>query len=141
MSLELRSEAMGDESGRALADALRTNTMLRSLSLFGSCMTEESSRVIIEALQENVTLVSLKLDIDWDYDDAYNNDYDPGEITEDALKDCLAINTTLTKLESDPPGHHWSPEITDAIARNTDLPEYWRTLGWIVARSCSPGVL
>jgi hypothetical protein len=79
---------LGEGGGRALAEALRLNTTLRSPDLGWNDLGEGGGRALAETLRLNSTLTSLYL--------AANQ---PGEGGGRALTEALRLNSTLTSLD------------------------------------------
>ncbi len=80
----------GEGGGRALAETLRLNTTLASLSLGSYELPEGGGRALAEALRLNTTVTSLNL-----------NDNGLGEGRGRALSETLGLNTTVTSLTLD----------------------------------------
>ncbi len=87
-SLSLGSSQIGDEGARALAEALKVNRTLTSLDLWDNNIGDEGARALAEILKENETLTSLGL--------MYNQIGDEGA---GALAEALKENRTLTSLD------------------------------------------
>eukprot|EP00984_Skeletonema_dohrnii_P008654 scaffold3211_cov91-Skeletonema_dohrnii-CCMP3373.AAC.7 len=85
--LDLLDNKIGKEGAIALAEALKENTTLTTLTLGWNGIDKEGAIALAEALKENTTLTALKLE---------NNFIDnEGAI---ALAEALKENTTLTSL-------------------------------------------
>jgi len=84
----LANNALGEDTGRALAETLRLNTTLRELELSYNNIGDDGARALAEALRRNTTLTSLRL-----ADNAL------GEDTGSALTETLRLNTTLRELD------------------------------------------
>ena len=83
---------MGDETGKAVADALKGNTSLQSLTLLNLCMGDETGNAFACALKDNISLRSLTVD-----SQLMNGDLTAMEII-DSLQDVCQRNLEL-------PGH------------------------------------
>lgn len=57
--LNLTYNSIGDEGCKAIGDALKTNTTLKSLSLGDNFFGDDGGRAIADALKTNMTLAQL----------------------------------------------------------------------------------
>jgi hypothetical protein len=113
-SLDLESNGLGSEGGIAVAAALKTNTSLSSLNLWDNDLGSEGGIAFAEALKTNTSLSSLNL--------AGNDLRSDGGI---AVAKALKTNTSLSSLDL---GRNGIPEdvcsdIEQLLTRNAELRE------------------
>jgi hypothetical protein len=87
LSLACNNHNVGAEGAKALAEVLKVNTTLRRLNLWRTEVFDEGTLVLAEALKVNTTLRRLNL--------GFNEIGDEGA---KALAEALKVNTTLTNL-------------------------------------------
>jgi len=120
---------MGDETGTALAGALKENTALQSVDLDfrGSSMGDETGTALAAALKENTELQSVKLAL---------SEKNMGALTAAALAGALKENTALKWMTLNwPTPLKWVKEktavtwvqgtVAEMLQRNRELPGHW----------------
>ncbi|CAE7280729.1 NLRC3, partial [Symbiodinium necroappetens] len=112
ISISLESNRIGVEGCKAIAEALKTNSTLISISLESNDIGVEGCKAICEALKTNSTLASIKL--------GYNNIGDEGA---QAISEALKTNSTLISisLESNRIGVKGGKAICEALKFNSTL--------------------
>jgi hypothetical protein len=100
------------ESGKALAEALQTNTTLTQLSLNNNKLGDAGGCALAMALQTNTTLTQLDLDVN-----------ELGAESSKAMGEALKMNTTLTQLSlnSNQLGDAGGCALAMALQTNTTL--------------------
>ena len=61
-TLDLNSNSIGDDGAKAIAEALKVNTVLSTLYLRGNSIGNDGAKAIAEALKVNTVLTELDLD-------------------------------------------------------------------------------
>ena len=82
--VDLSSNKLGSEGGKAIAEALKVNNTLTNINLSGNKLGSEAGKVIGEALKVNSTIVEI---------DLMNNDLGPeaGKVIAEALQNNTII--------------------------------------------------
>ncbi|KAF9556568.1 hypothetical protein EC968_008173 [Mortierella alpina] len=111
-SLSLESNAIGDDGATALAEALKTNSTLDTLDLRGNTIWFKGLLAFLELLQTNSTLTTL---------DLRTNKI--GDSVAQALAESLKTDKTLTTLDlqHNSIGDHGAKELAEALRTNSTL--------------------
>ena len=108
------STGNSDDEAKAIAEALKVNTVLTTLYLSNNSIGDEGSKAIAEALKDNTVLTTLHL--------VKNSIGDDGA---KAIVEALKVNTFLTTLDlgDNQTGDDQAKAISEALRKNTDLTE------------------
>ena len=113
----------GDKEAAILAEALKKNTTLTSISLFENKIGDVGAASLAAALEKNSTLTSL---------DLYDNEI--GDVGAVSLTAALEKNYALEVLYCDC-SHEMRDQVNQLLARNIARYEQWRNsvMGWMWA--------
>jgi len=108
----VRTDHIGPEGAKALAEALRTNTTLTEINLTCNGIGPEGAKALVETLQLNIKLTTINF--------GCNGIGDEGA---KALAEALRTNTTLTKinLANNNIGLEGIKALAEALQMNTKL--------------------
>ncbi|KAF9963988.1 hypothetical protein BGZ70_007073 [Mortierella alpina] len=111
-TLSLRDNSIGDEGTKALAETLRTYATLTTLNLNNNSIGEGGAKALAEALKVNSTLTTLNL-----------NNNPTGEDGAKALAEALKVNSTLTtlNLNKNSIGDEGAKVLAEALVPNSTL--------------------
>jgi len=111
-NLDLSNDNIGYEGGKAIGEALKSNTTLTKVYLSNNRIGDEGDKAIGEALKGNTTLTKVYLSNN-------NIGYEGGKAIGEALKS----NTTLTNLylSNNNIGYEGDKAIGEALKSNTTL--------------------
>ncbi|KAL0240793.1 hypothetical protein GEMRC1_006029 [Eukaryota sp. GEM-RC1] len=116
LSIQLRSNSIGNEGAIAIADALRVNTSVLWMALKDNSIGSEGAIAIADALKVNSTVTDVHLE-----DNSIGNE---GAI---AIADALKINSTVTELclHNNSIGNAGVIAIADALKVNSSVSTLW----------------
>ena len=108
-SVDLRSNSIGDDGAKAIAEALKVNAVLTDLALWINGIGDEGATAIAEALKVNAVLTTLILN--------YNNIGPEGAV---AISEALKVNAVLTSvnLQANSIGDDGAKAIAEALKVN-----------------------
>ena len=111
-TLDLYGNSIGVDGAKAIAEALKVNTVLTKLYLFNNSIGVDGAKAIAEALKVNTVLTILSL--------GGNSIGDDGA---KAIAEAFKVNTVLTtlNLSSNSIGVHGAKAIAEALKVNTVL--------------------
>ena len=126
ITLDLVNMGINDAGIALIAEAIKGNTSLRNINLFGNQIGDLGTIALIQAIQENITLVSIIL--------GDNPIGDPGAI---AIADFLTTNTVLRNLNLQQTfiGNPGGIALANSLKRNNAL----ITFGLAITNITDPG--